>query len=150
MGTKIEDIALASETAVGEVIAYIEEILGDEYKFKGIHIQVLKKDGRMMNLALDDERMKDILFVLSKQIISLASDLLQEDLLKIKAACPEPERGPPPTPRLAINAQMLNVLEKKIMAKMEERVTAAIAQIQMSQGPKYIDPKDYDKHLFGR
>lgn len=150
MGT-IEEIANASEIAVEEVMAHVKEILGDSYRFEGIHVQVSNKEGRMMNFTMNDERVKDILFVLSKQVLSLTSNLLQEDPREVKATKSKPEWGPSPIPQIALNTQMLNVLEKKIMAKVEEKITAAVVQIQMgnSQSLK-VDPKDYNKHLFGR
>jgi hypothetical protein len=152
MGTTINDINNASEEAVEKVMGHLDEILGDTYKLEGIHIQVSKQDGRMLNFTLNDERLKDLLYVLTSQIICITFRILRDDLHAIKDADPKPYKPSALTGRtnVGLATSDLRRIEARVLAKVDEKLTGMLASLQMSSSKTEVDPKDYNKHLFGK
>lgn len=140
--------AEAAQKAAKGTTDLIDYITGGNYEFEGIDIRVLQSDNKGAFYRLRKEAVTSLLETFAQSIIDQVLGLLNP-IQTIMPSEPKPEYGPSPIPQLLINTQMLNVLEKKIMAAMEEKIMAAVASIQMSNGQE-IDPKDYNKHLFGK
>lgn len=142
---KEEDIHTAASMAVSQVMRRITEQFGNDLSFRGIFVIASDKAGRTMRYGFNEKVIATLLTELTERIIGETISLshpIEEPKAQETAKVPE-------VPAEHEISTFLDHLERKIMMKVREEIEGAVASIYIEQGPKAIDPKDYDKLLFG-